>query len=208
MPAEIIELHPQNPQENRLKRVVECLRDGGIIIYPTDTVYGMGCQLHDARAIERLCKIQQVNARKLNLSFICQDLSQVSDYVKQLPSPIFKLMKKTLPGPYTFLLEASNKVPKILDVRKHTVGIRIPNHPIPMQLVDRLEAPLISSSLKTEDPVFPYFVEPEEMMDRYKHLVDIIIDGGPGGILPSTVLDCLSGMPEVQREGLGSIDVL
>lgn len=208
MPAELIELHPVNPQENKLKKIVDCLLEGGLVIYPTDTVYGIGCNLHNSRAIERLCKVQGINARKLNLSFMCSDLSHISEYVKNLPTPVFKLMKKTLPGPYTFILEANNKVPKILDVRKKSVGIRVPDHAVPRRLVELLGNPILNASIKDTDEILQYTIDPSDIYDRYKSLVDIIIDGGIGGIVPSTVIDCQSGTPELIREGLGPVDVI
>lgn len=204
MAAELIELHPVNPQENKLKKIVSCLQDGGLVIYPTDTVYGLGCNLHNARAIERLCKVQGINARKLNLSFICSDLSHISEYVKNLPTPVFKLMKKTLPGPYTYILEASTKVPKIFDNRKNSVGIRVPNHPVPRMIVELLGNPILNSSIKDVDEIVQYTTDPEEIFKRYKNLVDIVIDGGIGGNIPSTVIDCQNGIPELVREGLGA----
>jgi tRNA threonylcarbamoyl adenosine modification protein (Sua5/YciO/YrdC/YwlC family) len=200
MAAELIELHPVNPQENKLKKIVSCLQDGGLVIYPTDTVYGLGCNLHNARAIERLCKVQGINARKLNLSFICSDLSHISEYVKNLPTPVFKLMKKT---PYTYILEANNKVPKIFDSRKNSVGIRVPDHPVPKMIVELLGNPILNSSIKDIDEIVQYTTDPQEIFERYKNLVDIVIDAGIGGNIPSTVIDCQSGTPELVREGLG-----
>ncbi|HEU5289726.1 MAG TPA: L-threonylcarbamoyladenylate synthase [Cyclobacteriaceae bacterium] len=206
MPAEFLKIHPQNPEMRKIKRVVEVLRAGGIIIYPTDTIYGIGCDLMNRRAVERLCKIMDIKPNKLDLSFICSDLSQVSEYVRQIDTPVFKTMKKSLPGPFTFILESSNRVPKILNVSKKTVGIRIPNHNIPTTLVAELGNPVITSSVKDEDTIIEYTTDPEEIYEDFKNKVDIIIDGGVGGNIPSTVVDCTGGDLVVVRNGLGEID--
>ena len=203
MAAELIDIHPDNPQPNRIEKVVAVLKNGGIIIYPTDTVYGIGCDIHNARAVERLCKIQGIDPRKINLSFICYDLSHISTYTKNLPSNIFKLMKKTLPGPYTFILNANTNVPKLLNTKKNTVGIRIPDHAIPRLLVKQLENPILNSSIKDLDELVQYTTDPEELFERYKHQVDIVIHSGFGGNIPSSVIDCTGNEPEIIREGLG-----
>lgn len=208
MPAEYLEIHPDNPQPNRIAKVVEVLRDGGIVIYPTDTVYGIGCDIHNTRAVERLCKVQNIDPRKINLSFICYDLSHISEYTKNLPTHVFKVMKQTLPGPYTFILNANNNVPKILHTRKNTVGIRVPDHKIPRTIVKELGNPILSSSIKDEDGIIEYTTDPEEIYERYKHFTDLIIHSGFGGNIPSTVLDCTGNQIEVVREGLGSVEEL
>jgi len=207
MSAEFLKIHPQNPEMRKINRVVEVLRAGGIIIYPTDTIYGIGCDLMSRKAIERLCKIMDIKPNKLDLSFICTDLSQVSEYVKQIDTPVFKVLKKSLPGPYTFILESSNRVPKILDVSKKTVGIRIPNHNIPIALVAELGNPLITSSVKDEDLIVEYTTDPEEIYEDFKNKVDMIIDGGVGGNIPSTVIDCTDGELSLVRKGLGDFDL-
>jgi len=207
MSAEFLKIHPQNPEMRKIHRVVEVLRAGGIIIYPTDTIYGIGCDLMSRKAIERLCKIMDIKPNKLDLSFICTDLSQVSDYVKQIDTPVFKVMKKSLPGPFTFILESSNRVPKILDVSKKTVGIRIPNHNIPIALVTELGNPVITSSVKDEDTIIEYTTDPEEIYEDFKNKVDMIIDGGVGGNIPSTVIDCTDGELSLVRKGLGDFDL-
>jgi tRNA threonylcarbamoyl adenosine modification protein (Sua5/YciO/YrdC/YwlC family) len=206
MPAEFLKIHPQNPEMRKINRVVDVLRAGGIIVYPTDTIYGIGCDLMSRKAIERLCKIMDIKPNKLDLSFICTDLSQVSEYVKQIDTPVFKVLKKSLPGPYTFILESSNRVPKILDVSKKTVGIRIPNHNIPIALVTELGNPLITSSVKDEDRIVEYTTDPEEIYEDFKNKVDMIIDGGVGGNIPSTVVDCTDNQLVILRQGLGVID--
>ena len=206
MPAEFLKIHPQNPEMRKINRVVEVLRAGGIIIYPTDTIYGIGCDLMSRKAIERLCKIMDIKPNKLDLSFICTDLSQVSEYVKQIDTPVFKVLRKSLPGPFTFILESSNRVPKILDVSKKTVGIRIPNHNIPIALVAELGNPLITSSVKDEDTIIEYTTDPEEIYEDFKNKVDVIIDGGVGGNIPSTVIDCTDSQLVILRQGLGELD--
>jgi tRNA threonylcarbamoyl adenosine modification protein (Sua5/YciO/YrdC/YwlC family) len=208
MAAELIQIHPQNPQANKLSTVVESLKDGGIIVYPTDTVYGIGCDIHNARAVERLCKIQGLDPRKLNLSFICYDLSHIAEYTKNLPTSIFKIMKKTLPGPYTFILNANNHVPKILHTKKNTVGIRVPDHPVPRTMVELLGNPILTASLRASDEIVEYLTDPEEIFELYKHKVDIVIDSGAGSNVPSTVLDCTGQEVIIVREGQGSIEDL
>ncbi|HSZ26532.1 MAG TPA: L-threonylcarbamoyladenylate synthase [Cytophagaceae bacterium] len=208
MSAEFIDIHPQNPQPVRINRVIETVRKGGIIIYPTDTVYGIGCDIRNTRAVERLCKIQNLDPKKINLSFICYDLSHISEYTRNLPTSVFKIMKKTLPGPYTFLLNANNNVPKILHTKKNTVGIRVPNHSIPRLIVKESGNPLLNSSIKDADTLIEYTTDPEEIFDRYKHFVDIVINAGFGGNIPSTILDCTNEDIEIVREGLGGLDGL
>jgi tRNA threonylcarbamoyl adenosine modification protein (Sua5/YciO/YrdC/YwlC family) len=206
MPAEFLKIHPQNPEMRKINRVVDVLRKGGIIIYPTDTVYGIGCDLMNRKAIEQLCRIMDIKPSKLDLSFICTDLSQVSEYVKQIDTPVFKVLRKSLPGPFTFILESSNRVPKILDVSKKTVGIRIPNNNIPIAIVAELGNPLITSSVKDDDTIKEYTTDPEEIYEDFKNKVDMIIDGGVGGNIPSTVIDCTDGELRVIRKGLGDFD--
>ena len=206
MPAELIKIHPINPEGRKIARVVEILKNGGVIIYPTDTIYGIGCSLMNKKSIERLCRIIGVKPQKLDLSFICEDLSQVSNYVKRMDTPVFKILKKALPGPYTFIFEASSRVPKILDVNKKTVGIRIPANFIPLTLVQQLGNPLISSSIKDEDVIREYTTDPEKIYEDFKHDVDVVIDGGPGGNVASSVIDCTDETLKIIRVGLGDVD--
>ena len=207
MPAELLSIHPQNPELRKLNRVVELLQKGGIIVYPTDTIYGIGCDLTNRRAVERLCQIMDVKPQKLNLSFICYDLSQISEFVKRIDTPVFKILKKELPGPFTFIFESSSKVPKILGVNKSTVGIRIPNHPIALEIVRLLGNPLITSSIKDDDEIKEYTTDPEEIFADFKYKVDLVIDGGAGGNIPSTIIDFTSGEPVLTRQGLGNFSV-
>ena len=206
MAAELLKIHPQNPEARKISRVVEVLRKGGIIVYPTDTIYGIGCDLMNRKSIERLCQIMDIKPHKLDLSFICHDLSQISEFAKRIDTPVFKVLKKLLPGPYTFILESSVRVPKILDVNKKTVGIRIPDHPIPQMIVAELTHPLITSSIKDDDKIKEYTTEPEEIYEDFKNKVDLVIDGGAGGNIPSTVVDCTGDGFAIIRKGLGETD--
>jgi tRNA threonylcarbamoyl adenosine modification protein (Sua5/YciO/YrdC/YwlC family) len=174
--AELLKIHPQNPEGRKIAHVVDVLKKGGIVIYPTDTIYGIGCDLMNRKSIERLCQVMGIKPQKLDLSFICSDLSHIAEYVRRIDTPVFKLLKKALPGPYTFLLESSSKVPKILDQNKRTVGIRIPDHNIPRQIVAQLGNPLITSSIKDDDVIKEYTTDPEEIFEDFKHHVDIVID--------------------------------
>ena len=206
MAAEYLKIHPQNPEQRKINHVVDVFKRGGIVIYPTDTVYGIGCDLSNKKAIERLCRILDIKPQKLDLSFICNDLSHISEYVKRIDTPVFKILKKTLPGPFTFILESSSRVPKILDVNKKTVGIRIPNHNVPRMLVAALGNPIITSSIKDDDLIKEYTTEPEEIYEDFKAAVDIVIDSGACGNIPSTVVDCTTDELLIIRQGLGDIE--
>jgi tRNA threonylcarbamoyl adenosine modification protein (Sua5/YciO/YrdC/YwlC family) len=206
MPAEFLSIHPQNPEPRKISRTVEVLQKGGVIIYPTDTIYGIGCDLMNRRAVERLCQVMNIKPVKLNLSFICSDLSDISRYVKRIDTPVFKILKKALPGPFTFIFESSSHVPKILGVNKKTVGIRVPNHPIPLAIVGLLGNPLITSSIKDDDHIKEYTTDPEEIFEDFKNQVDLVIDGGAGGNLPSTIVDFTGDEVQVIRRGLGNFD--
>ena len=205
MAAEFVKLYPENPEQRKIEKIVRTLQEGGIVIYPTDTIYGIGCDIFNRKAVDRLCRIKGIKPQKMNLAFICYDLSHISEYVRHLDTPIFKLLKKTLPGPFTFILESSAKVPKILNVNKKTVGIRIPDNNIPRMLVDQLGNPIVTTSIKDVDDIIEYTTDPEIIYDEFKHLVDVVIDGGFGGNVPSTVVDVTHGKVEVLREGLGDI---
>jgi len=207
MPAEFLKIHPQNPEMRKVNRAVDIVRAGGIIIYPTDTIYGIGCDLMNRKAIERLCKVMDIKPNKLDLSFICSDLSQISAFAKRIDTPVFKVLKKSLPGPFTFILESGSRVPKILNVNKKTVGIRVPDHNIPRILVAELGNPLITSSIKDDDLIVEYTTDPEEIYEDFKNQVDLVIDGGIGGNIPSTVIDCTGDELVVIRSGLGEIDL-
>jgi tRNA threonylcarbamoyl adenosine modification protein (Sua5/YciO/YrdC/YwlC family) len=206
MPAELLKIHPVNPEQRKIRHVADVLKRGGIIVYPTDTIYGIGCDLLNKKAVEKLCQILGIKPQKLDLSFICYDLSHISEYVRRLDTPVFKLLKKSLPGPFTFILESSSKVPKILDVNKKTVGIRIPDHQIPRMIVMELGNPLITASIKDDDIIKQYTTDPEEMYEDFKNVVDLVIDGGAGGNIPSTVVDCTTSEVRITRQGLGILD--
>lgn len=203
MPAEYIEIHPENPEPRKIKQVVSCLQDGGVIIYPTDTIYGMGCDIMNARAIERIARIKGIKPEKANFSFICYDLSHLSDYTKHVTTPVFKLMKKALPGPFTFILESSSKVPKLLNNNKKQVGIRIPDHNIPRQIVHELGNPILTTTVPGYEDMVEYLTDPELMYDQFRNQVDLVIGGGIGQLLASTIVDCTGDEPEVIREGAG-----
>ena len=197
----LIHIHPQNPQPRQIKSVVECLEKGGIIIYPTDTIYGIGCDIFNHKAIEKICRIKQVDPQKAQLSFVCSDLSDLSKYARQLPTPTYRLLKRYLPGPYTFILPASREVPKILKSKKDTIGLRVPNHPITQAIVSGLGRPILSASLPGE--LVESYTDPEWIYDAFKNQVDMIIDGGAGGITPSTIVDFTNEEPVLIRKGLG-----
>lgn len=205
MSAEYLKIYPENPDDRRMGKVLDVLRDGGLVIYPTDTVYGIGCDFSNQKAVERICRIKQINPKKQNLSFICHDLSQVATYTRQISNSTFKLMKRVLPGPYTFILEANNQVPKILHTKKKTVGIRIPNHPVPLLMVEQLGNPIITTSVKDDDEIIEYTTDPELIYEDFKELVDIVIDSGIGNNKPSTIVDVTGEHPELIREGAGAL---
>ena len=201
----LIRIFPENPNPKHIRQVVDCLRDGGVIIYPTDTIYGIGCDISNPRAVERVKQIKGIKGDKVNLSFICHDLSQLSDYAKPISNPVYKMMRAVLPGPYTFILEANNNVPKIFKNKKKTVGIRVPDCSITRAIVEELGNPIMSTSVHDDDEVIEYTTDPELIHEKYNQLVDLVIDAGYGDNQPSTILDCTSGEVEVIREGKGKI---
>ena len=197
----LLHLHPDNPQPRNIRTIIECLQDGGIIIYPTDTIYGLGCDIFQHKAIERVSRIKQVDPAKAQLSFICYDLSDLSTYTKSISTPLYRLLKTYLPGPYTFILPASKEVPRILKSKKDTIGLRVPDNNIARSLVKELGHPILSTSLPGD--MVEEYTDPERIYDNFKNRVDIVIDGGIGGIVPSTVVDCTGEEPVVLRKGLG-----
>jgi tRNA threonylcarbamoyl adenosine modification protein (Sua5/YciO/YrdC/YwlC family) len=206
MPAEFIKLYPENPDPRRVQHIVDVLRSGGVIIYPTDTVYGIGCDIFNQKAIEKVCQIKGVKPQKQNFSFICYDLSDISEYTRTVSTPVFKVMKKALPGPFTFLLNANNNVPKLLNSKKKTVGIRVPDHSIPRAIVKELGQPIVTTSIRDEDDVIEYSTDPELIYEKYRDLVDVVIDGGYGNNVASTILDCTGEEIVIVREGLGNVE--
>ncbi|MCW3462433.1 L-threonylcarbamoyladenylate synthase [Chitinophaga nivalis] len=203
----LLNIHPDNPNARHIKTIIECLKDGGVIIYPTDTVYGLGCDITQHKAIERIARIKQVDLKKAHFSFICYDLSHLSDYAKSVDTPVFRMLKKALPGPYTFILPASRMVPRLLKTKKDTVGIRVPDNNICRTIVKELDNPLMSTTLPVEHYVEEY-TDPEIIYEKFGKQVDIVVDGGPGGIAFSTVVDCTGEEPVLIREGLGSFDAI
>jgi len=203
--ALFLKLYEENPNEKILNQVADILRSGGIIIYPTDTVYGMGCDINNPKAVEKVAQLKGVNLAKTNFSFICYDLSHLSDYAIQVDNDVFKVMRKNLPGPFTFILTASKKVPKLFKSKKKTVGIRIPNNKIVREIVNTLGNPILSSSIYDEDEMIEYATDPELIYEKYKNIVDCVIDGGYGGNIPSTIIDCSEGEINILREGLGEL---
>lgn len=201
----LLNVHPDNPNPRHLKTIIECLKDGGIIIYPTDTVYGLGCDITQHKAIERIARIKQIDPKKANFSFICYDLSHLSDYAKSVDTPVFRMLKKALPGPYTFILPASRMVPKLLKTKKDTVGIRVPDNNICRTIVKELGNPIMSTTLPIDDYVEEY-TDPEIIYEKFGKQVDIVVDGGPGGMGFSTVVDCTGAEPVLIREGIGSFE--
>jgi len=200
----LIHIHPDDPQPRLLKQVADVLRSGGVIIYPTDTIYGLGCDIAQPKAVERICRIKNVDPQKAQLSFVCYDLSQLSLYAKQLPTSIYRSLKSHLPGPYTFILEASRQVPKIIKSRRDTVGIRVPNNKIVRCIVKELGNPILSASLPGE--TIEDYTDPEVIYETFKNVVNLVIDGGIGGVQPSTIIDYTSDAPEVVRQGAGVWD--
>lgn len=197
----LIHVHPDNPQPRAIKTIVETLQKGGLIIYPTDTIYGIGCDIFQPKAIERICRIKQVVPQKAQLSFICYDLSDLSKYTKSISTPLYRILKSHLPGPYTFILPASREVPKILKSKKDTIGLRVPGNLIARTIVQELGRPILSASLPGE--MIEEYTDPELMFENFGNQVDIVIDGGIGGWVPSTIIDCTQEPPEILRQGAG-----
>lgn len=205
--AELIKLYEENPNPKQVEKIVDVLRKGGLVIYPTDTVYGLGCDITNSKALQKLARIKGIKLEKANWSFICADLSNLSDYVRQIDSSTFKILKRCLPGPYTFILPGNNNLPKDFK-KKKTVGIRVPDNNIARALVAGLGNPIVSTSIRDEDDILEYTTDPELIHEKWDNLVDVVIDGGYGDNVASTVIDLSSGVPEVVREGKGSLDIL
>jgi len=202
----IRKIYPENPNPKEIDRVVEILKNGGVIIYPTDTVYGLGCDITKGKAIERVAQIKGMRPDKTNFSFIVYDLSHLADYTKPIDNTIYKLMRRNLPGPFTFILEASNNVPKILKSKKKTVGIRIPDHPIILEIIRVLGNPILTTSVHSGDVILDYTTDPELIHEDMGDLVDLVIDGGFGNNVPSTIVDCTGPDIKIIRQGLGTLE--
>ncbi len=207
MKAKFIKIYEENPNLRRIEQVAETLESGGLVIYPTDTIYGLGCDITNSKAMEKLARLKSVKVHQYNWSFICADLSNLSDYARQIDNPTFKILKKALPGPYTFVLHSNNRLPKHFK-KKKTVGIRVPDNSIARTLVKTLGRPIISTSIKDEDQLVEYTTDPELIYENWGHIVDVVIDGGTGGNVPSTVVDLTGPVPEVLREGKGDASFL
>lgn len=203
-----IKLYNENPNEKDIRKIAEQLRKGAVIIYPTDTVYAIGCDIKNGKALERVAKIKGVKLAKANFSVICSDLSHLSDYCRQIDNATFKLLKRTLPGAYTFILNANSTVPKIFNAKKKTIGIRVPDNNIARDIVKELGSPIVTTSLRDDDEIIEYTTDPELIFEKYQNEVDIVIDGGYGGNVGSTIVDLTEGYPEIIREGKGDVDAL
>lgn len=202
----LTKIYPENPNEKSIEQVVDILRKGGVIIYPTDTVYGLGCDIYNQKAIERICRIKGVKPEKSNLSFICYDLSHISDYTKPINNETYRVLKKALPGPFTFIFNANKNVPKLLSSNKKTVGIRVPDNNIARTIVKSLGNPILSTSIRDDDEIIEYSTDPELIYEKYEELIDLMIDGGYGDNEPSTIVDCSEGEFEIIRQGKGDLD--
>ena len=202
----LIKLYNENTNLRDIQKIVEILRDGGTIIYPTDTVYGMGCDITKPKAVEKIARFKGMKVEKTNFSFICSNLSHLSDYTRPISNQLFKLMNRNLPGPFTFILEANNNVPKYFKGKKKTVGIRVPDNNIIRMIVEELGNPILSTSIHGDDDIVEYYTDPELIHEKFKDLVDVVIDGGPGELEPSTIINCTEGEIVLEREGKGVLE--
>jgi tRNA threonylcarbamoyl adenosine modification protein (Sua5/YciO/YrdC/YwlC family) len=202
----LVTIHPDNPGERQIAQVVDILRKGGVIIYPTDTVYGLGCDIYNHKAVERIARIKGIKVEKAHFSIICSDLSNISDYTRHISNTVYKVMKKYLPGPYTFILPANHNIPKLFKNKKKTIGIRIPKNNIPLAIIRELGNPILTTSIHDTDTIIDYTTDPELIHENFEQLVDAVIDGGYGNNIPSTVLDCTTDNIEIIRQGLGEFE--
>lgn len=202
----LLKIYNENPNPRDIRKVVDVLRSGGLIVYPTDTIYGLGCDITNQKAVEKVAQYKGVKIEKANFSFICSDFSHLSDYTKPISSKVFKLMKKNLPGPFTFILEANNNVPRYFNGKKKTVGIRVPDNNIIREIIYELGNPILSTSIHDEDEILEYTTDPELIYEKFQNIADIVIDGGYGELVPSTVIDCTGDSIEIVRAGKGEIE--
>ncbi|MBW6460561.1 MAG: threonylcarbamoyl-AMP synthase [Bacteroidales bacterium] len=202
----LLKIYDKNPSQKIIQQVVETLANDGVVIFPTDTIYAIGCSIYSTKAIERIARLKGVNPKNANFSFLCYDLSQLSDFTRPISNDVYKLMRRTLPGPYTFILNANNKVPKLLGNKKKTVGIRIPENNILAEIIRELGHPLMSTSVHDDDDIIEYTTDPELIHEKYKELVDLVIDGGFGDNVPSTIIDCTGEEVMMVREGKGEVE--
>lgn len=205
--ADFIKIYPENPNQKEIEKVVKVLKEGGLVIYPTDTVYGLGCDITNTKALEKIAKIKGIKLDKANFSFVCSDLSNLSDYVKQIDTSTFKILKRALPGPYTFILPGNNNLPKEFK-KKKTVGIRVPDNNIVIEIVKKLGNPIVSTSIKDDDEILEYTTDPELIYEKWNNIVDLVIDGGYGDNEASTVIDLSGHEPEIIREGKGTVEII
>ena len=204
----LLEVHPDNPNPHLIEKIVTCLKEGGVIVYPTDTVYAIGCDIYNHKALERVCLIKGIKMSKANFSFICSSLSHISDFSRNVSTPIYKIMRQSLPGPYTYILQATSTVPKLFKSKKKTVGIRVPNNNIALDIVIALGNPLLSTSIHKDEDLLAYPTDPRIIFEQYKNVTDITVDGGYGRSRESTIIDCTGEEPEIIREGLGMAELL
>jgi len=202
----LLSIRTQNPDQRKINQVVDALRSGGIIIYPTDTIYGLGCDIFNKKAIEKVCRLRKLDPKKANLTIICKDISQVALYAQHIDNASFKILKRNLPGPFTFILKSSRKLPKSFDNKRKTLGIRIPDNPIALRIIEELGNPILSISLKSDDEILEYVTDPFEIYEEFEKLVDIVVDGGMGNNVPSTVVDLSQDSLEIIREGIGQLE--
>jgi len=203
----LIKIYPENPSEKSIQQAVEILKKGGLIIYPTDTVYGLGCDITNPKAIEKICRIRGIKPEKANFSFVCYDISHISDYIKPIDNETYRILKKALPGAFTFIFNANKNVPKLLSSNKKTVGIRVPDNNIAREIVKALGNPIISTSIRDDDEIIEYSTDPELIHEKFETLVDLVIDGGYGENVPSTIVDCTTGEFEIIRQGKGDLEI-
>lgn len=203
----LIKIYPENPNPKDIRQVVDVLKNGGIIIYPTDTVYGMGCDITNAKAVEKVARYRNVKIEKSNFSFICSDMSHLADFTKPIPNNIFKILKRYLPGPFTFILNANSNVPKYFKGKKKTVGIRIPDNPIILEIARELGNPIMSTSIHDDDEIVEYSTDPELIHEKFSNVVDLVVDGGYGDNMPSTIVDCTEDIPVIVRQGKGVLEI-
>lgn len=202
----LLRINPSNVEWRKIHQIVDILKNGGIIIYPTDTVYGLGCDINNQKAVEKICRLRDLDHKTANLSFICKDIGQIASYTKTIDNPTYKILKKNLPGAFTFILPSNNEVPKLFKNKKRTIGVRVPEHPVPLAIVEGLGRPILTTSLRSDDEILEYFTDPQEIYEDFKSKVDVFIDSGYGSNMPSTVVNLVNGEPEIFREGLGELN--
>jgi len=200
-----LRINPDNIEWHKIQKIAKILEQGGIIIYPTDTIYGLGCDINNQKAIKRICQLRKLDYKKANLSFICKDIGQIANYTKPISNQLFRTLKKNLPGPFTFILASNNEVPKMFKNKKRTVGVRVPDHPIPIAIVETLGRPILTTSLRSDDEILEYFSDPADIYEDFKDRVDAFINSGYGGNMPSTVVDATEDELALIREGMGEL---